>query len=321
MIYLLLAMLALLPAGLLMHLILWMDRNEREPMGMVLKTVLLGGLGFIPAVLAESALGWIPTPDWGRIPAALWDSFVVIAPVEELVKMIPVFLLAWSHSQFNEENDGIVYAASSAMGFAAVENLFYVLSKGFAVGAARAVTSLPLHCFAGVVMGYYIGRARFAPSGAVRLVALGFLWAYLAHAVYNFLVLSKSLLALILLPMVAALVIIGLAVLRRGRAMSLARSPLPAPPGPQGVAAASKVAGQKRPGQAWKAAVGRTLLGLSLLFWALLAVGIVEEGASGSAWKLLAGGLMITFVPIIIGIILEISYQAGRRPRGETAVA
>lgn len=324
--YLLLALLALLPAALLMYLILYMDRNEREPMGLVLKTMLLGALGFIPAVLVELALDLVPAAGLGVIPEALWASFVKIAPIEELAKMAPVFLLAWGHPQFNEENDGIVYAASSALGFAAVENLFYVLSRGFAVGAARAVTSLPLHCFAGVVMGYYIGRARFAPQGRRKLVSLGFLWAYLAHAVYDFLVLSKSLLALILLPMVVALAIIGLSVLRRGRAMSLARGA----PGPlisreaqiiEGTASISIVKPQGRPVSAasasgienhtWKAVVGRILLALSLLFWGLLTLGIIQQKDLTSVIKALAGGAIITFVPVLVGIILEISYWNG----------
>lgn len=326
--HLLLAILALLPASLLMYLVLYMDRNEREPMGLVLKTMMLGALGFIPAVLVELALDLVPAAGLGSIPEALWASFVKIAPIEELAKIAPVFLLAWGRPQFNEENDGIVYAASSALGFAAVENLFYVLSRGLAVGVARALTSLPLHCFAGVVMGYYIGRARFADSGRNRLVFLGFLWAYLAHGLYDFLVLSKSLLALILVPMVAVLVIIGLKVLRKGRAMSLARGRPPAlAAGEEKVSAAAPgiAAGETNikplsaslvssPGShAWKAAVGRVLLGLSLLFWALLAIGLAQQKEPASILKSLAGGAIITFVPVLAGAILEISYWTGRR--------
>jgi RsiW-degrading membrane proteinase PrsW (M82 family) len=332
--FLLLILLALVPATLLMYLVLYMDRNEREPLGLVLKTMMLGGLGFIPAVLVELALGWVPWPQGGDIPAALWDSFIKIAPIEELAKMAPVFLLAWGHPQFNEENDGIVYAGASALGFAAVENLFYVLSRGFAVGAARAVTSLPLHCFAGVVMGYYIGRAKFAPSGRNKLVFLGFLLAYLAHAVYDFLVLSKSLLALILLPMVAVLVIIGLKVLRKGRAMSLARG-RPKAPGAEEASITEETSptaatgAQEKPlsvppvpkpaSHVWKAALGRTLLGLSLLFWVLLTIGMVQQKDPMSIWKALAGGAIITFVPVLAGILLEISYQNGRRTAGRGA--
>lgn len=306
---LLLVLLALMPGGLLMYLILWMDRNEREPLGLVLRVTLLGALGFIPAALVENALGWVPSSGWGDIPAALWDSFAKIAPIEELAKMAPVFLLAWGHPEFNEENDGIVYAGASALGFAAVENLFYVLSRGFAVGAARAVTSLPLHCFAGVVMGYYIGRARFAASGRSKLIALGFLWAYLAHAVYDFLVLSKSLLALILLPMVAVLVVIGLEVLRKGRALSLARTPAPETD-PTPVAAKPTATGGRR---TWKAIAGRALLILCLFFWGLLVVGLVQQGQPGQVLKALAGGVLITFVPMMAGILLEISYRNRRR--------
>jgi RsiW-degrading membrane proteinase PrsW (M82 family) len=329
--FLLLALLALMPAALLMYLVLYMDRNEREPMGLVLKTMMLGALGFIPAVLVELALDLLPSAGLGTIPEALWASFVKIAPIEELAKAAPVFLLAWGHPQFNEENDGIVYAASSALGFAAVENLFYVLSRGFAVGAARAVTSLPLHCFAGVVMGYYIGRAKFAPSGRKKLVFLGFLWAYLAHAVYDFLVLSKSLLALALVPMVVVMAVIGLRVLGRGRAMSLVRGAAQAPETekdrvgaetPTASAAApaktaAAVPSQRSRNHTWKAVLGSILLGLSLLFWGLLAIGMVQQRDPASLWKPLAGGAIITFVPVLAGILLMASYRTGTRAAGD----
>ncbi len=332
MIYLLLVLLALMPAALLMYLILYMDRNEREPMGLVLRTMMLGALGFIPAVLVELALDLVPAAGLGVIPEALWASFVKIAPVEELAKMAPVFLLAWGHPQFNEENDGIVYAASSALGFAAVENLFYVLSRGLAVGVARAVTSLPLHCFAGVVMGYYIGRARFAASGRNKLVALGFLWAYLAHAVYDFLVLSKSLLALALVPMVVVMAVIGLRVLGRGRTMSLARGVDKVPQPGRGRIGEGETTGaaidapmvsetavtvRNQKSHTWKAVLGSILLGLSLLFWGLLAIGMAQQKDPASLWKALAGGAIITFVPLLAGLLLMASYRTGIRATGD----
>jgi len=313
----LLTLLALLPAGLLMYLIVWMDRNEREPLGLVLKTMMLGALGFIPAVLVESAWEWIPWPPWGDIPTALWDSFVKIAPIEELAKMAPVFLLAWGHPQFNEENDGIVYAGASALGFAAVENVFYVLSRGWGIGLARAVTSLPLHGFTGVVMGYFLGRARFAGRQACRLIFWGFLWAYLAHAVYDTLVLSQNLLVLLMLPMVAAIAVIGWSVLRKGRALSLAHNPVPTEPEREMMAAQGPSGGgraeagpkfQKR--QSWKAILGRSLLLACLLFWLVLILAMVRENEAMAVFQLMIGGLVLSFVPFMLGILLEISYRS-----------
>ena len=325
---LLLALLALLPAGLLLHLILYMDRNEREPLGLVLKVMLLGALGFVPAVIIETILGRLPLLKTGGLLQAALESFLSISPAEELCKMAPVFLLVWNDPSFNEENDGIVYCGASALGFAAVENLFYVLSRGFGVGLARALTSMPLHCFAGAVAGYYIGRAKFAARGRGRLIGTGFLLAYLAHGLYDTLAFSRSGLALLLLPMVAAIFFIGLDVLRRGRKLSLARSQCQPAPVPPEVPPATPVATpenqrtdqqatavcptQPAPrSQTWKAVTGRILLGASACFWLLLAIGLAGRGGEGreGVWFGLLGGGILSFVPVLAGVLLEVSYQ------------
>lgn len=310
---LLLTLLALLPAGLLLYLILWMDRNEREPMGLVLQTVLLGALGFLPAAWVETLGEAIPLPAWGTIALALWKSFVIIAPIEEICKMAPVFILVWRHPGFNEENDGIVYAGASALGFAAVENLFYVLSRGWGLGLVRAVTSLPLHSFTGVVMGYYLGRARFAGRGSGRLIFWGFFWAYLSHAAYDTLVLSQNLLMLLVMPMVVTIAIIGWSVLRKGRALSLAHNPLQSAPA-AGSANSGPPGSESQPQRLyiWKAVLGRTLLVFCLLFWLAMIFAMAKE-KEAMVGQMIVGGMVLTFVPLMLGILLEISYRSRRR--------
>jgi RsiW-degrading membrane proteinase PrsW (M82 family) len=57
--------------------------------------------------------------------------------------------------------DGVVYGAVASLGFATLENILYVTPNGFAVAAARAFTAVPGHALLGVIMGYYVGRAKF----------------------------------------------------------------------------------------------------------------------------------------------------------------
>jgi RsiW-degrading membrane proteinase PrsW (M82 family) len=318
--------LALLPCAILLYLILYMDRNEREPLSLVLKVMAWGAVGFIPAVLIEGLLGNLPVLKTVGLPGAVLDSFLSVAPAEELCKLAPVLLLVWKDPNFNEENDGIVYAGASALGFALVENVFYVLSKGWAVGVMRAVSSIPLHCFAGIVMGYYLGRARFDPGRQNRLIATGFFWAYLAHGFYNTFCFSGSYLALLLLPMIAVIAIIGLKVLRKGREESLLRSsPANIPPEQQAerglspdlskeVAVAGPPASGK-PTETWKAVVGRTLLSLCLAVWALLILGLCtgeKDREPGRAGVAILGGVIITVIPAGLALALEYSYRKAR---------
>ncbi len=65
---------------------------------------------------------------------------------------------------FNEKLDGIVYGVFSAMGFATVENIVYVVyryANNPHVGLYRGIFSVPAHAVFGITMGYYLSLARF----------------------------------------------------------------------------------------------------------------------------------------------------------------
>ena len=87
---------------------------------------------------------------------------------------------------FNEPFDGIIYAVMVSMGFAAVENLFYVLEGGMDVAVIRAVTAIPAHAVFAILMGYYMGKAKFSPTKKVRYNLTGLFLAILFHGAYDF---------------------------------------------------------------------------------------------------------------------------------------
>jgi RsiW-degrading membrane proteinase PrsW (M82 family) len=312
--------LALLPCALLMRLILFMDRNEREPLGLVMKILIMGAISVIPAALIEPVVEGLPFMKAAGLKHAFFESFLCAAPIEELCKLMPVVLFAWNRPEFNEENDGIVYAGASALGFALLENIFFVLSKGLLVGLMRALSSIPLHCFTGVVMGYYAGKAKFATDKKLPLLLTGFGWVYFVHGLYDTLCLSGSSLVVLLLPMMAAVAWIGMAVLKKGRQLSLDR----AVPGPAAEGAISNVQGalpeQSRnivfPKQVsshiWKAVISRLLLGASFLFLLLACLGEVQN-KNGNILQVLVGGIIIVCIPATVGSLLEISYRRGKR--------
>ena len=84
--------------------------------------------------------------------------------------------------------DGIVYAVMISLGFATVENIAYVFgSEGqeIQVAIARMLTAIPLHAVCGIILGYYVGLAKFKSNGA-SLLYTGLLLAVLVHALYNY---------------------------------------------------------------------------------------------------------------------------------------
>jgi RsiW-degrading membrane proteinase PrsW (M82 family) len=62
-----------------------------------------------------------------------------------------------------------------------------MMGGGFGVALLRALLSVPGHALWGVMMGYYVGRARFAPPRQQRgLVLTGWGMAVFWHGLYDF---------------------------------------------------------------------------------------------------------------------------------------
>ncbi len=295
---LLLVLLAVTPPVAFLAYILRYDRSEPEPLGLVLKMLFLGCLSAVPAVLIEFIFMDLPLFSGTGMAGAALQSFLLVAPVEEAVKLLTVLLFVWRNRNFNQRNDGIVYTGTVAIGFAMAENVLYVLDRGWIIGVFRAVTSIPTHTFTGVLMGYFVGAAKFAPTRAVRVrrLSTGFLIAWLFHGAYNTFALSGTAAALLVVPLVAALFILGSRSLKKGSALSgaMART------GPQTPVRAPKLV------RRWHRVVGRVLLALSGVFWALVALGLLLDDMTGrETLHIILGTLILTAVPIFLGILLE----------------
>ena len=118
-------------------------------------------------------------------------AFGVVAANEELFKFGVILLGAFPYRFFNEPMDGIVYAVMVGMGFASVENLAYADRFGLETVLVRSLTAGPAHLVFSIVMGYYIGKARFQVGHRAALLAKGFLIPFLLHGIYDFLIIQE----------------------------------------------------------------------------------------------------------------------------------
>ena len=116
------------------------------------------------------------------------EAFIVAATVEELGKYAALKFGSWKHPAFNFRFDGIVYAATVAIGFEVVENLLYIWQYGF--GTALIRTAFPGHLVFSIYMGYYYGLAKsYEANGDIirskkaRRKAIGF--PLLIHGIYD----------------------------------------------------------------------------------------------------------------------------------------
>ena len=179
------------------------DKYEREPFRLLLKALFTGILIVLPVVFIEKFLISFSVQSDGLLKVA-YGSFIVASLTEEGFKFLGFILIFWPNRNFNEKFDGIVYAVFISLGFAAIENIFYVFQGGINIGILRALTAVPAHALFGTVMGYYFGLARFYPDLRHKYLILALLLPFIWHGLYDFLLLGQhQLLLLLFIPFIA----------------------------------------------------------------------------------------------------------------------
>ncbi|MBU1218948.1 PrsW family intramembrane metalloprotease [Myxococcota bacterium] len=174
--------------SILLFLFIYTHDEHPEPKSLIGKILLGGVISAIPVLIFGAIVKGIlpgPTDPFGK---AMYISFVLASIPEEFFKMAVVMMIAWKSLSFDEPYDGIVYGTASTLGFATLENILYVAQGGFYFAVIRAVTAIPLHAFCGVIMGYFIGRAKFSKStNSISLfLFFGLLIPILLHGFYDF---------------------------------------------------------------------------------------------------------------------------------------
>ncbi|GIO06916.1 protease PrsW [Brevibacillus reuszeri] len=163
------------------------DSFEPEPISMVIRSFVFGMLLVIPIMVLQ----YIMQNEWDWRGGLVADV-VQSAVVEEFFKWMVIFFTAYKHVEFDEPYDGIVYAVAVSLGFATLENLFYLIINGLNIAFWRALLPVSSHALFAVWMGYYLGRAKFSNS---RKQERTFLWLSIGlpiglHALYNAIFLS-----------------------------------------------------------------------------------------------------------------------------------
>lgn len=155
---------ALLPVFLILRYIYKLDKVEREPIGFVIKVLIWGAIFSIPCAGLERFMIYIiqAYSDTASVEYAWVENTIGVALIEELSKWLVIMIFVWKNQNFDYRYDGIVYAVTASLGFAALENILYVISYGTGVSIGRAIFAIPGHTTFGVFMGYFMSRAKSA---------------------------------------------------------------------------------------------------------------------------------------------------------------
>jgi protease PrsW len=189
----------LLPMFFFAYLIYWIDRYEKEPLLLLVSAFLWGALVAAGgAFLVNTVLGIGVFIVTGSESITDLTTGGVIAPiVEELLKgfaILIVFILF--HNEFDSILDGIVYAAITALGFAATENAYYIYQYGFVAGGIGGLLWLVFvrvilvgwqHPFYTAFTGIGLAIARLNRSYLIKFIVpiIGLGAAMIAHSTHN----------------------------------------------------------------------------------------------------------------------------------------
>lgn len=161
------------------------DKHEKEPVGLLVKSFLYGMLSILVTMVLSTPLEQFLPTDEQNISQQAVHAFILVALVEEFSKFIFVRGILYNNPHFNEPFDGIVYSVMVGMGFATVENILYVSEGGIGTALLRMFTAVPAHATFAVLMGYYLGKAKFEHKRGF-LAIVGLLAATFFHGAYDY---------------------------------------------------------------------------------------------------------------------------------------
>ncbi|MFW5853346.1 MAG: PrsW family intramembrane metalloprotease [Patescibacteria group bacterium] len=203
----------ILPA--LIWLTFWLneDNKKPEPAGMILWVFLTGALMIFPAAWISSLITdcCLNDPLWLKsafiLPSNWYSLFVITAPllliwsaIEEIAKYSAVIVSARFTPFYDEPVDAIIYLITAALGFAAAENIFYLiqpLSLGenylqlLVIGNLRFLGSTILHTASSAILGGFLALSFYADKSKKILAGItGLTLAIGLHWGFNFFIIA-----------------------------------------------------------------------------------------------------------------------------------
>lgn len=183
-----LLMAAIAPGIALLAYFYLKDLYESEPILSVARMFVLGILIVFPTMVVQRGfvLGLGENP--------LLFAFGISAGIEEFIKWFLVYFLIFRNSSIKQPYDGIVYATAVSLGFATLENVLFswFYQPSFSTLLYRAMLPVSGHALFGVVMGYYLGKAKSTPTHERKYIAYALLLPIFWHGSFDYILLQAS---------------------------------------------------------------------------------------------------------------------------------
>lgn len=185
-------LLGLLPALIWLFYYLAKDTHP-EPRKMILRIFLWGAVIAAPVALIEIGLREILEKlNFDYYTYNFLMFFFIVAPVEEFFKYLVVKVKVINNPNLDEPIDLMIYMVVSALGFAGLENMLYMMTSSDTINGAielniiRFLGAIFIHTLSSAIIGYCLAISFCEVKRKQIILVGGILLAIILHATFNF---------------------------------------------------------------------------------------------------------------------------------------
>ncbi|MBI2023307.1 PrsW family intramembrane metalloprotease [Candidatus Giovannonibacteria bacterium] len=196
-------LLGVIPA--LLWLWFWLKEDDNpEPPQEIFIVFIAGMFGVVVALILEHLIS-----DSNEYARGYWGygmqvfqivNLIGFAFAEEIIKTCAVILTAFKSPYVDEPVDAMIYMVAAAMGFAAMENMFFIadgiqttgINQSILVSAFRFINAVLIHATTATLIGAGFSFSFFHRKYRVKEVAFAIFAATVLHALYNYFILGSE---------------------------------------------------------------------------------------------------------------------------------
>lgn len=168
------------------------DSEEPEPVGLIIVSFIIGGIMVLVAM-------WMEKYSMGFIQNNTTQIFVW-ATMEEILKLIGVSFIIFGNNIIRRPIDYPMYFIATALGFAAFENVLYLIKPlstndnivGMLTGNLRFLGSTLLHAISSGMIGSALGLSFYLKKNKITYLFIGIIFAVVLHSIFNFFIMKGS---------------------------------------------------------------------------------------------------------------------------------
>ena len=148
-------------------------------MRVLVRSFLWGAIACVPAAVLELCLGLRQGVN------SLWAFCLVMGLIEELAKLLATATAAWKDTEFDQPGDGLVCAASAALGFSFSESVGALATLPPWNVATKTLLSIPAQVLFSLFWGSPLGRLKCVPGSHWPMFFRGLITAVFLHGTFD----------------------------------------------------------------------------------------------------------------------------------------